>query len=278
MKEKHIYLADETISEEKEIEIAHLIIEETFENSGVESTHENVSPKSNLNEFRGEVILFFDNVDKILEKDTFCCYSCGTEDWFDWDCSYSEYESKSEKKVAKCKEKIVKTSGEIDTNRNTSETEIERMAYPNFANETFVDEIKDFVDETKSGQKEIEEKSKPKNYACNFDGCESLFVTKKGLKRHKKAVHLNLRPFNCSKYSLCFNRKYHLQYHMNSVHLKLKSHECGQCSVAFSRKDSLRKHINDVHLNLKPFKCSHCSKTFNRNSNMKSHFKRIHGK
>ena len=63
MKEKHIYLADETISEEKEIEIAHLIIEETFENSGVESTHENVSPKSNLNEFRGEVILFLDYVD-----------------------------------------------------------------------------------------------------------------------------------------------------------------------------------------------------------------------
>ena len=97
-------------------------ISDCEKNKTLESTSENVSPKSNLNRFRGEVILFLDNVDKILEKDTFYCYSCGAEDWFDCDCSYSEYESKSEKKVAKSKKKIIKTSGEIDTNRNSSET------------------------------------------------------------------------------------------------------------------------------------------------------------
>ena len=48
----------------------HSITEETFENLGVESTSGNVSPKSNFNKYRGEVILFLDNVDKILEKDT----------------------------------------------------------------------------------------------------------------------------------------------------------------------------------------------------------------
>ena len=73
-------LADETITGKKEIEIkakpkstkameAHSITEETFENLGVESTPEKISPKSNLNKFRGEVIRFLDNVDKILEKD-----------------------------------------------------------------------------------------------------------------------------------------------------------------------------------------------------------------
>jgi hypothetical protein len=51
----------------------------------------------------------------------------------------------------------------------------------NFADETFVDKIKDLADETKSGQKEIEMKQKPKprNYACNFDEYESLFYSKK---------------------------------------------------------------------------------------------------
>ena len=96
MKEKHIYLADETISGKKDIGIAmeaHSIMEETFENLGVESTPENVSPKSNLNTFRGEVILFqfLDKVDKILEKGTFYCHSCGADNWFECDCSYSEY-------------------------------------------------------------------------------------------------------------------------------------------------------------------------------------------
>jgi uncharacterized Zn-finger protein len=231
---------------------AHSITEETFENMGVESTPENVPPKSNLNKFRGEVTLFLDNVDKILEKDTYYCYSCGADDWFDCDCSYSEYESKSVNKVAKGKKENVKTSGEIDTNRNLSET--------------------------KSGQKEIEVKPKPRNYACNFDECKFLFATKTGLRRHKNIIHLNLRPFNCTECSLNFTRKHHLQYHMNSVHLKSKPHECDQCSATFSRKAHLKKHINDVHLNLKPFKCSQCSTAFSRNSNLKSHFKSIHGK
>ena len=265
------------------------IMKEAIENLEVESTPENVPPKSNLNEFQGEgakpidpaLILFLDNVDKILEKDTFLCNSCGADDWFECDCS--EYESENEKNDIKSMKKFVKASGEIDTNGNTPKTEMEKRwtnkkAYVNFADDNFVDEIKDLVDETKSGQKDIEVKQKQRNYSCNVDECKSLFVTKKGLKRHKKCVHLNLRPFNCSKCSLSFNRKYHLQYHMDSVHLKLKPHECGQCSAAFSRKDSLRKHINDVHLNLKPFKCPQCSTAFNRNSNMKSHFKRIHGK
>ena len=67
------------------------------------------------------LILFLDNVDKILEKDTFICNSCRADDWFDCDCS--EYESESEKKIAKGQKKIIKTSGEIDTNENTSEIE-----------------------------------------------------------------------------------------------------------------------------------------------------------
>ena len=274
--------------EDKDIE-AQTIMEEAIENLEVESTPENISSKRNLYEFQVEgakpidptLIIFLDNVDKILKKDTFFCNSCGADDWFD--CGCSDYESKSEKKITKGKKKFVKTSREIDTNGNTPETEMGKIwpckkAYVSFADDTFIDEIKDLAAETKSGQKEIEVKPKPRNYTCNFDECKSLFVTKKGLKRHSNSIHLNLRPFNCSKCSLSFNRKHHLQYHMNSVHLKLKPHECGQCSAKFSRKEHLKKHINDVHLNLKPFKCSHCSTAFNRNSNMKSHFKRIHGK
>ena len=91
------------------------IEEQTKMEKAIESTPENVPPKSNLNEFQGEgpksidpaLILFLDNVDKILEKDTFLCNSCGADDWFGCDCS--EYESENEKKVIQGKKKFVKT-------------------------------------------------------------------------------------------------------------------------------------------------------------------------
>ena len=73
--------------EDKGIE-EQTIIEEAIENLQVESTPENVPPKRYLNEFQGEeakpidpaLILLLDNVDKILEKDTFFCNSCGADD------------------------------------------------------------------------------------------------------------------------------------------------------------------------------------------------------
>ena len=122
-----------------------------------------------------------------------------------------------------------------------------KKAYVNFADDTFVDEVKDLADETKSEQEEIEEKSKPKNYACNFDECKSLFVTKKGLKRYKHSIHLNLKPFKCTECSSTFTRKEMLQNHMNTVHLKLKSFKCRTCETAFATKQYLRKHIQTVH-------------------------------
>ena len=81
---------------------------------------------------------------------------------------------------------------------------------------------RDVADETKSGKKEVVVKPKARIYACNFDECQTLFYTKKGLKRHKNSVHLNLGRFKCTKCSSVFTRKQSLQYHMNSVHLKLK--------------------------------------------------------
>ena len=76
---------------------------------------------------------------------------------------------------------------------------------------------RDVADETKSGKEGVVVKPKARIYACNFDECQSLFYTKKGLKRHKNSVH-----FKCTKCSSVFTRKQSLQYHMNSVHLKLK--------------------------------------------------------
>ena len=299
MKEKHIYLADETISGKKDIEIAmeaHSIMEETFENLGVESTPEKISPKSNLNESRGEVILFqfLDKVDKILEKGTFYCNSCGADNWFDCDCSYSEYESKSEKKVAKCKKKIVKTGGEIGTKGNSSDTEIEKMACENFDDESFVDEIKDLADERKSGRKEIEVKPKPRNYACNFDDCKSLFYTKKGLKRHIQRIHEKVamnpnsrdptdvkpkpRIYACS-FDECkslFVTKTGLKYHTDSIHLKLRPFKCTECSAAFVQKQKLQSHLNGVHFKIKPFHCSECSSSFLNKVGLTTHFNSVH--
>ena len=74
--------------EDKDIE-KQTIMEKAIENLEVESTPENVPLKSNLNEFQEgakpidpTLILFLNNVDKILIKDAFLCNSCEADDWF----------------------------------------------------------------------------------------------------------------------------------------------------------------------------------------------------
>ena len=249
-------------------------------------------------------------VEEMLKKDSFYCYSCGDDDWFDCNCSYSEYESKSEKKVAKRKKKIVKTSGEIDTignsseteidtNRNSSETEIEKMACENFDDESFVDEIKDLADETKSGRKEIEVKPKPRNYACNFDDCKSLFYTKKGLKRHIQTIHekvgmspnsrdpadtkeIDVKPkpriyaCNFDECKSLFYSKKGLKYHTNTIHLKLRPFKCTECSASFVQKQKLQSHLNGVHFKIKPFNCSECSSSFLKKIGLTTHINSVH--
>ena len=180
---------------------------EAFENLVEESTNRNVSPSFIMNEIRGEgsnsiektLKKFIGDVEKMYKKDTFYCNSCGADDWFDCDCSYSEYESNSEKKVIK--------SNETKSDKQTIEIS---------------PDSRDVADETKSGKEEVVVKPKARIYACNFDECQSLFYTKKRLKRHTNSVHLKLGPFKCTKCSSVFTRKQSLQYHMNSVHLKLK--------------------------------------------------------
>ena len=238
-------------------------------------------------------------VEEMLKKDSFYCYSCGDDDWFDCNCSYSEYESKSEKKVAKRKKKIVKTSGEIDTIGNSSETEIEKMACENFDGESFVDEIKDLADETKSGRKEIEVKPKPRNYACNFDDCKSLFYTKKGLKRHIQTIHekvgmspnsrdpadtkeIDVKPkpriyaCNFDECKSLFYSKKGLKYHTNTIHLKLRPFKCTECSASFVQKQKLQSHLNGVHFKIKPFNCSECSSSFLKKIGLTTHFNSVH--
>ena len=78
-----------------------------FQHLVVESTDKNVSPSFIMNEIRGEgsnsiektsLKKFIGDVEKMYKKDTFYCNSCGADDWFDCDCSYSEYEFQIVKK------------------------------------------------------------------------------------------------------------------------------------------------------------------------------------
>ena len=237
MEEKQINTSSmfEEHFDEKNIEVigAHSITEETFENLAVESTPEKISPKSNLNKFRGEVILFLGNVDKILEKDTFYCYSCGFDDWFDCDCSYSEYESKSEKKVAKDKKKIVKASGEIDTNENTPEAEMDnrwpcKKTYVSFADDTFVDEIKDLAEETKGDKQTIEMSPDSRVFDINdkqaFDNISEL----------------DNEPF-------LSDEQYQNSLKGNKSVKKPEKNVCSKCKMKCKTKGHLRKHIKKVH-------------------------------
>jgi hypothetical protein len=103
-------------------------------------------------------------------------------------------------------------------------------------------------------KKEVHLELKP----CKCDQCDEKFSIEGDLHRHKKAVHFKIQPFACDQCDLIFSQNGNLQQHKNSVHLKLKPFDCSDCDAKFSTKGHLKEHKKAVHLNLKPFACLKC--------------------
>lgn len=77
--------------------------------------------------------------------------------------------------------------------------------------------------------------------------CGHKFSQKADLTKHISAVHLKMRPFQCS---LCFKRfseKGNLRKHTKSVHENRRPFSCGVCGSAFGFKDGLTRHLKLVH-------------------------------
>ncbi|KAF8165736.1 hypothetical protein B0H34DRAFT_250896 [Crassisporium funariophilum] len=95
------------------------------------------------------------------------------------------------------------------------------------------------------------EKPEPKT-ECQWESfgrkCDFRAVSS-SVKRHVKAVHLNLRPHRCS-YGDCkkeFAQKFSLNIHVNSIHTGEKPLVCTHCDIRFSDPARRNKHVHRSH-------------------------------
>ncbi|KAM4715054.1 histone-lysine N-methyltransferase PRDM9-like isoform 2-T2 [Anableps anableps] len=92
--------------------------------------------------------------------------------------------------------------------------------------------------------------------------CGKSFMNEAHVKKHKAAVHENVRPYVCSVCQKCFGQyndlARHLQSHQKENQLRMKMDEdsedaatmpfsCGECSANFPSVDALQQHINELH-------------------------------
>lgn len=112
--------------------------------------------------------------------------------------------------------------------------------------------------------------------ACDL--CGRVFGQRGSLGRHKKAVHMGVRPFPCQTCGFCFQQRYDLRKHILSVHEHERPFACDfkTCKAAFSRRAKLRKHVTTVHLKQRDFVCEICNSAFGEKSNKTKHIRAVH--
>jgi len=117
--------------------------------------------------------------------------------------------------------------------------------------------------------------TKPKPFACTYEGCQERFAKKNQLERHS-SVHTGLPPYQCN-YEGCteaFASSSARKKHYNKVHLGLKTHVCGHpnCGEAFETYILLRRHQRENHA--EEYECEKCSRVFSTQESLDQHKKK----
>ena len=81
---------------------------------------------------------------------------------------------------------------------------------------------------------------------------------------HVRDVHE--RKHKCNACDKSFGQTYLLEKHKKIVHLGLRPFICDMCHEAYPTNSELRSHQRKAHNKEKPFQCSKCSKTFTTTS------------
>ena len=81
-------------------------------------------------------------------------------------------------------------------------------------------------------QKLKDKQKEPREFKCNYDGC------------NKK-----------------FNLKWIMKRHINS-HFSFKLFKCDLCGKAYKSKENMNLHHVNKHLGIKPYNCDFCGKLF----------------
>jgi len=103
--------------------------------------------------------------------------------------------------------------------------------------------------------------------------CPKAFHRSSQLIEHVR-VHTRECPFICVTCSRQFKWQSTLIRHEKAVHHQLKPWQCSVCDKTFTQHSNLRIHMR-VHTHEKPFVCSHCNLQFSYAASLKSHM-RVH--
>lgn len=116
--------------------------------------------------------------------------------------------------------------------------------------------------------------SRPKNYFCDYDGCNKSFTRPSLLTEHQLTVHQGIKPFKCHHCERTFAKKSHLERHM-FTHSDNKPFHCSYCGKGVTTKQQLKRH-EITHT--KSFKCEYegCNECFYKHSQLRSHTLSVH--
>ena len=104
--------------------------------------------------------------------------------------------------------------------------------------------------------------------------CDRVFNTKRGLSRHKREKHSNMRAMhNCPECGSVFKNKRSIIRHQKEKHSNtMEIHTCPECGKTFGRKYTLQLHQESLHLKRK-WPCQFCDRVFTNRWNMDHHAK-----
>jgi uncharacterized C2H2 Zn-finger protein len=113
----------------------------------------------------------------------------------------------------------------------------------------------------------------PKNFTCDYEGCNKSFTLRDTLSKHIKQSHQGGDKFPCDRCPTVLSTKMSLTRHINACHLKLKQYYCEICKAAFTELKSLKNHARKIHMGIddKNIECDLCELKFPNQWSLKRH-------
>ncbi|MCK5894034.1 MAG: C2H2-type zinc finger protein, partial [Endozoicomonadaceae bacterium] len=111
-----------------------------------------------------------------------------------------------------------------------------------------------------------------KPFSC--DTCHKRFARLTYLTKHRNAIHLNRRYYQCDLCSKLLKSQASLEAHKR-IHSREKLFPCEICNKNFTRSSGLNQHMNS-HTTKNYHSCNICKKRFSRKPILTKHMKSIH--
>ncbi|XP_062549057.1 zinc finger protein 420-like [Armigeres subalbatus] len=105
------------------------------------------------------------------------------------------------------------------------------------------------------------------------DACGASFRNKGVLKRHRRTVHANDKPFVCQHCPKRLPTQEQLNAHLR-VHTGAKPYTCRFCDRSFSHYTDRKRHEMSTHTGERPYQCPHCPAAYIRNRELSVHLQK----